>query len=167
MYNCPSGNYYDYRAFAMGARSQVGRGLAAGRLPRLLKFFLWLFVRSTNNARLLCCSEGAVACRAKALWPQPPSDMQTHSHPPPRCHPIPPPPTCASQAAKTYLERNFEQFDGLGLDALISHALQALHASLQVRRLQRQTGHKGGGAAALHFAAAIMPLTASSPFPPK
>ena len=22
-YNCPSGNYYDYRAFAMGARSQV------------------------------------------------------------------------------------------------------------------------------------------------
>ena len=23
-YNCPSGNYYDYRAFAMGARSQVG-----------------------------------------------------------------------------------------------------------------------------------------------
>jgi hypothetical protein len=23
-YNCPSGNYYDYKAFAMGARSQVG-----------------------------------------------------------------------------------------------------------------------------------------------
>lgn len=28
-YNCPSGNYYDYKAFAMGARSQVWWGLGA------------------------------------------------------------------------------------------------------------------------------------------
>ena len=27
-YNCPSGNYYDYKAFAMGARSQVGHRAA-------------------------------------------------------------------------------------------------------------------------------------------
>eukprot|EP00887_Chlorella_sp_A99_P005736 scaffold1.g5736.t1 len=56
-YNCPSGNYYDYKAFAMGARSQ---------------------------------------------------------------------------AAKTYLERQFEGFEGLPLDDLVTHALQALQASLQV-----------------------------------
>jgi 20S proteasome subunit alpha 6 len=55
-YNCPSGNYYDYKAFAMGARSQ---------------------------------------------------------------------------AAKTYLERNFEGFADAPPDELVRHALQALHASLQ------------------------------------
>lgn len=55
-YNCPSGNYYDYKAFAMGARSQ---------------------------------------------------------------------------AAKTYLERQFETFAGASLDELVKHALHALQASLQ------------------------------------
>ena len=55
-YNCPSGNFYDYKAFAMGARSQ---------------------------------------------------------------------------AAKTYLERNFEAFGDATPEALIRHALQALHSSLQ------------------------------------
>lgn len=29
-YNCPSGNFYDYKAFAIGARSQVGRCYAGG-----------------------------------------------------------------------------------------------------------------------------------------
>lgn len=62
-YNCPSGNYYDYKAFAMGARSQ---------------------------------------------------------------------------AAKTYLERNFERFGGADADALIREALQALHASLQDGDLTEQ-----------------------------
>jgi hypothetical protein len=57
-YSCPSGNYYDYKAFAMGARSQ---------------------------------------------------------------------------AAKTYLERQFEGFAAASLDELVSHALHALQASLQVR----------------------------------
>ncbi|KAL4421352.1 hypothetical protein ABPG75_010643 [Micractinium tetrahymenae] len=55
-YNCPSGNYYDYKAFAMGARSQ---------------------------------------------------------------------------AAKTYLERQFETFAAASLDDLVKHALHALQASLQ------------------------------------
>ena len=55
-YNCPSGNFYDYKAFAMGARSQ---------------------------------------------------------------------------AAKTYLERNYEGFADASLDELVRHALQALHSSLQ------------------------------------
>jgi len=55
-YNCPSGNYYDYKAFAMGARSQ---------------------------------------------------------------------------AAKTYLERNFGGFGEASLDSLIHHALQSLHSSIQ------------------------------------
>lgn len=54
-YNCPSGNYYDYKAFAMGARSQ---------------------------------------------------------------------------AAKTYMERQFETFADASLDDLVKHALQALQASL-------------------------------------
>lgn len=62
-YNCPSGNYYDYKAFAMGARSQ---------------------------------------------------------------------------AAKTYMERNFETFGSASLDTLINHALQALHASLQDGDLTEQ-----------------------------
>jgi len=62
-YNCPSGNYYDYKAFAMGARSQ---------------------------------------------------------------------------AAKTYLERNFERFGGVDADTLIREALQALHASLQDGDLTEQ-----------------------------
>lgn len=55
-YSCPSGNYYDYKAFAMGARSQ---------------------------------------------------------------------------AAKTYMERQFESFAGASLDGLVKHALHALQASLQ------------------------------------
>lgn len=55
-YNCPSGNFYDYKAFAMGARSQ---------------------------------------------------------------------------AAKTYLERNFKTFTDASLEQLIGHALQSLHSSLQ------------------------------------
>lgn len=40
------------------------------------------------------------------------------------------------QAAKTYLERQFESFEGQTLDQLVNHALQALHASLQVRLQQ-------------------------------
>ncbi|KAK9819975.1 hypothetical protein WJX72_004710 [[Myrmecia] bisecta] len=54
-YNCPSGNFYEYRAMAIGARSQ---------------------------------------------------------------------------AAKTYLERHFEAFDGCTVDELIRHALRALSASV-------------------------------------
>ena len=40
-------------------------------------------------------------------------------------------PALAMQAAKTYLERYFESFAEASLDALISHALKALDASLQ------------------------------------
>lgn len=36
------------------------------------------------------------------------------------------------QAAKTYLERQFESFGGASLDDLVKHALHALQASLQV-----------------------------------
>jgi 20S proteasome subunit alpha 6 len=55
-YNCPSGNYYEYKAMAIGSRSQ---------------------------------------------------------------------------AAKTYLERTFEQYESAALDALIQHSLKALSASIQ------------------------------------
>ena len=36
------------------------------------------------------------------------------------------------QAARTYLERSFEQFGDADLDALIKHGLTALSASVQV-----------------------------------
>ncbi len=39
---------------------------------------------------------------------------------------------CWAQAAKTYLERNFESFGGQSVDDLIKHALHALTASQQV-----------------------------------
>ncbi len=35
------------------------------------------------------------------------------------------------QAAKTYLERTFEQYESASLDALIQHSLKALSASIQ------------------------------------
>jgi hypothetical protein len=39
------------------------------------------------------------------------------------------------QAAKTYMERQFETFADASLDDLVKHALQALQASLAVRVL--------------------------------
>lgn len=43
-----------------------------------------------------------------------------------------------SQAAKTYLERNFEAFTGCNLDQLVQHALKALAASVQDGELKRE-----------------------------
>lgn len=60
-YNCPSGNYFEYQAFAIGSRSQ---------------------------------------------------------------------------AAKTYLERKFETFDGASRDELIKHALFAIKETLQGEKLK-------------------------------
>jgi 20S proteasome subunit alpha 6 len=75
-YNCPSGAYYDYKAMAIGARSQV-------------------------------CTSAGVHCASSKVWWQ----NQNHSK-------------CASQAAKTYLERKFEEFAACDLDALVQHGLQ-------------------------------------------
>ncbi len=50
---------------------------------------------------------------------------------------VPSPPTrppLRPQAAKTYLERQFEGFAGASLDELVKHALHALQASLQASR---------------------------------
>ena len=35
------------------------------------------------------------------------------------------------QSAKTYLEKNYENFGGCGADELVSHALKAMRASAQ------------------------------------
>ena len=47
---------------------------------------------------------------------------------------LPSPPSRSPQAAKTYMERQFESFAGASLDGLVKHALHALQASLQARR---------------------------------
>lgn len=43
------------------------------------------------------------------------------------------------QAARTYLERNFEKFDNETAEGLISHGLQALTASLQDGELEEDS----------------------------
>ena len=108
-YNCPSGNYYEYKANAVGARSQARshstikswRHASACRYELMLAAFLLMLA-------------SIIACVTKPLHPYFLSSCSALSSCPMNC----------LQAARTYLERKFEEFESCSLDQLIRHSLQ-------------------------------------------
>ncbi len=131
-YNCPSGNYFEYKANAVGARSQVctiqHASVWRNTVWQDAVFYMHqsgetLFGKinisrpchnstvaepeSRANYDACCmlsidwsaCLQDMVTCDADCLW-------------------------VCWQAARTYLERKFEEFEGCSLDQLIRHSLQ-------------------------------------------
>ena len=106
-YNCPSGNYYEYKANAVGARSQARVYSTLELMPMhvvpnfCLPLFCFCWPVATNCMvhTMHLVYAGLLSCCSSCLF-----------------HHL--------QAARTYLERKFEDFEGCSLDQLIRHSLQ-------------------------------------------
>jgi 20S proteasome alpha/beta subunit len=123
LYNtCPSGNYWEYKAMAIGARSQVRGGVFWGG-------------GQTGGGRSGCCPQRQWVASCAAHQPtcihQPP--LTTHPPTHPRHNHAPPPP----QASKTYLEKHYESFPTASQEEMILHGLRALAASLNEGELTK------------------------------
>ena len=109
-YCCPSGSYYDYKAMAIGARSQARCKLLTHQ------------ARACEERR-----EGRVGCsRLASACAQVPGDAAVSAMAQHAANYVQAPRESHGdvQAAKTYLERKFEEFAGADLDTLIRHGLQ-------------------------------------------
>jgi hypothetical protein len=123
LYNtCPSGNYFEYKAMAIGARSQVGWVQARVRVSMLASCNRDVASPQEHPARkcdrMACptaaCCHTHVHARAHA---------HAHAHTP--------------QAAKTYLEKHYESFPSASLGELVQHGLKALAATLSEGELTK------------------------------
>lgn len=128
IYNtCPSGNFYEYKAMSIGARAQVGAGLL--RCTR----------GAASHTEVPGLQRPPRVLAARAAAPHLCSIRTLSMHIAPNLAAIAPSPNLArslahararTQAAKTYLEKNFEAFAPCSLDELIQHGLKALGGSL-------------------------------------